>query len=215
MSVVSIIIVIVALVAGYFFIKNFSSIERFFFGSGDVESDEASSGILFIFAATAIGAIATGWGIISGIFDLSFSRQGILYTSVSLEALVIFSAMAYVAFHSTGVGQMIGKMVFMTVACIIGALVGAAGSAIVFAILVIVLFVYILGAALSGSSSSSSSSSSSGSSSSGNSGDEEFEINVDGEMFNRKARDIGFGKIRDDHGKTWSRNCDGSLSPDD
>lgn len=212
MSFAAIIIMIAALVAGFFFIKKFSSIESYFFGSGDAEADESSSGILFLFAATAIGALATGWGIIAGVFDLSFSRQGIVYMGVSLEALVIFSAMAYVAFHSDSVGQMIGKMVFMTVSCIIGALMGAAGSVIVFGILVIMLFIYILGAALSDSSSSSSSSS--GSPSSGNSNDEEIEINVPGEMMLRRGREIGPGKILDDHGDVWRRNFDGSLSRD-
>lgn len=215
MSFAAIIIMIAALVAGFFFLKKFTSIESYFFGSGDAEADESSSGILFLFAATAIGALATAWGIIAGVFDLSFSRQGIVYMSVSLEALVIFSSMAYVAFHSDSVAQMIGKMVFMTVSCIIGALMGAAGSVIVFAILVIMLFIYIFGAALSGSSSSSSSSSSGSSSSNCTTDAEEVEISVPGEIFNRKGRDIGLGRIRDDHGEIWNRNIDGSLSRDE
>lgn len=215
MSFAAIIIMIAALVAGFFFLKKFISIESYFFGSGDSGADESSSGILFLFAATAIGALATAWGIIAGLFDLSFSRQGIVYMSVSLEALVIFSAMAYVAFHSDSVAQMIGKMVFMTVSCIIGALMGAAGSVIVFAILVIMLFIYILGAALSDSSSSSSSSSSGSSSSSSSSDNDEILIDVPGETFHRRGRDIGFGQIRDDHGDLWRRNFDGSLSRDE
>lgn len=208
-----IIIMIIALVGGYFFIKRFSSIERYFFGSDDANADEAGSGVTFLMVATAIGALATAWGIIANIFDLSYSKEGITYTGVSLVVLVIFGSMAHAAFHSNSVGRMIGKMAFMALSCLLGALVGAAGSVIVFGILVIVMFIYIFGAALSGNSSSSSRSSYSSSNNTDNNSDE-VEINVEGEMFNRKAHDIGFGKLRDDHGDTWSRNFDGSLERD-
>lgn len=206
----TIITMIIAVVAGFYFIKKFPSIEHRFFGNGDTDDEEAS-GVIFLYACTAIGALATAWGFIAGIFDLSFRMEGIIYAGVSLLAIVTFASMAYSAFHNTSVGQMIGKMVFMAFSCVVGALMGAAGSVILFGILIIVLFFYIFGAALSGSGSSSSSSSSSDCSSSSSSNDEEFEISVDGEMFNRKARDVGFGKIRDDHGDTWRRNIDGSF----
>lgn len=62
MSAISIIIMIAAIVAGYFFIKKFSSIERYLFGSNDADSEESSSGVIFLFASTAIGALATAWG---------------------------------------------------------------------------------------------------------------------------------------------------------
>ena len=207
----TIITMIIAVVAGFYFIKKFPSIEHRFFGNGDTDDEEAS-GVIFLYACTAIGALATAWGFIAGIFDLSFRMEGIIYAGVSLVAIVMFGSMVYSTFHNMGVGQMIGKMAFMAFSCVVGALMGAAGSVILFGILIIVLFFYIFGAALSGSgSSSSSSSSSSDASSSSSSNDDEFEISVDGEMFNRKARDVGFGKIRDDHGDTWRRNIDGSF----
>ena len=209
---VTIIMMIVAVVAGFFFIKKFPSIEHRFFGSGDAGDEESSSGVIFLYTSAAIGAFTAAWVFIAGVFGLYFNKEGVFYASASLLAIVTFASMAYSAFHNTSVGQMIGKMVFMAFSCVVGALMGAAGSVILFGILIIVMFFYIIGAALSGSgSSSSSSSSSSDCSSSSSSNDDEFEISVDGEMFNRKARDVGFGKIRDDHGATWRRNIDGSF----
>lgn len=205
------ILVIVALVAGFFFVKKFSSIETYFFGT-----DDTQNGSLFLLASMAVGAFAAGWGIITGVFNLDFNSSAILFAGVGLTFAVVCGAMAYACFHSSGVLNMLGRMVFLALSCVIGALIGAAGSVIVFGIIVLVVIGYVLKfAASSSGSSSSSSSSSSDSSSSVSNNNDEVEISVDGEMFTRKAKDIGCGTYRDDRGDEWEKHFDGSLTKKD
>lgn len=202
------ILVIVALVAGFFFVKKFSSIETYFFGT-----DDAQNGSLFLLASMAVGALAAGWGIITGVFNLDFNSSAILFAGVGLTFAVVCSSMAYACFHSSGVLNMLGRMAFLAVSCIIGALIGAAGSVIVFGIIVLVVIGYVLKFAASSSGSSSSSSSDSSSPVSNN--NDEIEISVDGEMFTRKAKDVGCGTYRDDRGDEWEKHFDGSLTRKD
>lgn len=204
------ILVIVALVAGFFFVKKFSSIETYFFGT-----DDTQNGSLFLLASMAMGALAAGWGIITGVFNLDFNSSAILFAGVGLTFAVVCSAMAYACFHSSGVLNMLGRMVFLAVSCVIGALIGAAGSVIVFGIIVLVVIGYVLKFAASSSGSSSSSSSSTSAPVSNNNNNDEIEISVDGEMFTRKAKDVGFGTYRDDRGDEWEKHFDGSLTKKD
>lgn len=197
---------LLALVGGVIFMVKYRSIEKYFFSD---DSDEpCPSGIGFMMTATAISALAMGYGIIVNMFDLHVSNNAVLYVGLALVVVVLFGAMAHAAFASRGFGEMLGRMLFMTVSVAIGALMGAAGSVLVFLALCLVFLFAVLKGALS---SSGGGMLSQPAPSAPSVPDDEMEISVPGEMFNRRARETGFGDIVDDHGVHWERGYGGEL----
>lgn len=198
---VSILIAIAALVGGYFFVMKYDSIEEKFFG------EDASAGQLFVLASGVAGALMTIGIFAHQMINFDMPEAFFPYVGGCLLAIVYGAAVFDSFFNSDGYGRAIGKMVMRLFACGIGAAMGAAVSMILIAGVVLWIFLKIFGAALSSQSSSSSSNYTPTQSSS----DDEMEISVDGEMFNRKAKDEGFGVIRDDHGDRWRKGWGGSL----
>lgn len=207
---VTLLIGLVALIAGYFFVKKFSTIECYIFGNGDKDEYGAESGEIFLIISIAFAALASAWLLLVNVFNLDFSKEMIVYAGVGLVAVDIFAAMAHAMFNSTSIGRMLGKMLFMAVSCVIGALMGVAGSVIVFAILALMFALFVLKAMLSGGLNTSSSSSNSNSPA-----NDDVEISVEGELGVRRAKDLGGGTYRDNCGDTWTRKFDGTLVKDD
>lgn len=196
-----IIIAIIALIGGYFFVKKYDAIETALVGAED-ETD----GKVFVLWSAGAGALMTVGIVLHNMFNFDIPSWIFPYLGCAALITVFGMSMFDAMFNTATTGRAIAKTVIRFVACLIGAAMGAAVSIIMLAILCIWFFLKVAGGALSSSSSSSSSSPSSS-----NSNQEEYEIDVPGEAFMRKGHDVGFGKIRDDHGDYWQKGIGGSL----
>lgn len=199
---VNIIIAILALVAGYYFVKKYDSIENYFFGA----SDEADGKVFVIWSAAA-GAIVSAGEILHQIFKFDLPQWFFFFLGGAFLIVIFAMAMYDALFNTATIGRAIGKIALRLVACVIGGAMGVAGSIIVFLAICLWLVLQILSGTVSGMGKSASESSSSDSSSDS----QEYEINVDGEMTVRRAKDIGGGQFRDDHGDYWRQRVDGSM----
>ncbi len=148
----AIILMIVALVGGYFFLKNFERIDRSFFGSDD--ADYESYGLIPVMLCCLFGAVAAGGTFLQGIFSASWdieSLQRLMLSGVSFAA--VFGV--YQAFvHQQTTGSIIGKAVFVLLSCVLSAVIGALGAVVLIVVLTIVLILYVAAFALGGGSSS-------------------------------------------------------------
>lgn len=196
---VSILLAIAALVGGYFFVMKYDSIEEKFFG------EDASSGQLFVFASGVAGALMAVGIFAHQMFNFDMPDMFFPFVGGCLLTIVYGVSVFDAFFTSSGYGRAIGKMVVRIFGCGIGALMGAAVSVILIIGVVLWIVLKFFGAAMSSSSSSSSSSSQPQTS------QDEMEISVDGEMFSRKAKDEGFGVIRDDRGDRWRKGWGNQL----
>lgn len=142
------IIGILALIAGYFFIKKFTSIDRYFFSGGD--PDYEPSGDRYLMLSIIIGALGSAVYFGNEIFSWHMNPKSLGFLIAGAVAAVAFMSMIYMIALYKSPGKCFGKCVFMLFSCIIGALMGVAGSAIVFAIVAIWLILAVLGSAISG-----------------------------------------------------------------
>lgn len=157
-----------------------------------------------------IAALATAIGAINGMFKIGIDSELIEFVGGSLTCASIFGAMAHAAWLSLSTSQMFKRMLFIFFSCLIGAIMGVAASVILIVVLAVIAALYIFSYILSASTSSDSSTSSSSSNYSYNN-DNEIELDVEGEMFTRKAKDIGFGKYRDNQGDVWEKDYNGTF----
>lgn len=142
------IIGILALIAGYFFIKKFTSIDRYFFSGGD--PDYEPSGDRYLMLSIIIGALGSAAYFGNKLFYWDLNPKAIIYMAASCVATITFMAMIYaIAFYERP-AMCFGKCVFMLFTCLIGAAMGVAGSVILFVIVVLWLILAVLGSAISG-----------------------------------------------------------------
>lgn len=201
MSAFSIIIAIAALIGGYFFVKKYDAIETSIVGAED-ETD----GKVFVIWSAGAGALMTLGIILHNMIHFNLPDWIFPYCGGAALVIVFGLSMFDAMFNTATTGRAIGKTVVRFVACLIGAAMGAAVSVIAIGIIILWFLLKVFSGALSSTSSSSSSTPSPQ-----YSNEEEYEIDVPGEAFMRKGKDVGFGKIRDDHGDYWHKNMDGSL----
>ncbi|MBQ7822784.1 MAG: hypothetical protein IJ338_01180 [Bacteroidaceae bacterium] len=148
----AIILMIIALIGGYFFLKNFERIDRSLFGADN--PDYESYGLIPVMLCCLFGAIAVGGTFLQSIFDASWDTnalQRLMLLGVSFVA--IFGV--YQAFvHQEKTGSIIGKAVFMLLSCALSTVIGALGAVVLIVVLTIVLILYVAAFALGGGGSS-------------------------------------------------------------
>lgn len=199
-------LVIIGLVAGYFFLKKFEYIDNSVMSSDDKNYE--SYGLSIVYLSAAVGAILGTSYFYHEIINKSGHLNIYLEWSVIIMLLLACSAMLQAIVFENKISRILGKSVFMIFSCAIAFAVGAVGSVVVICILVLMLILYVIGGALSSSGSSHSSSSS-------NSQEDDHDATITDEHgYERKLKDNGFGSYRDDKGDYWSKNGDGTVSRD-
>lgn len=200
-----VVLIIIGLIAGYFFLKKFDYIDQTIMG-GD-NNDYESYGISVVYLSAFVGAI---FGTLYFYYEVinKDSYINFKYWGSVLMLLLTCSAILQAVIYENKFSRILGKSIFMIISCGIALAVGAVGSVVVICILAFMLILYVIGGALSSSGSSHSSSSS-------NSQEDDHDATITDEHgYERKLKDNGFGSYRDDKGDYWSKNGDGTVSRD-
>lgn len=152
---IAIILIIGLLILGYYFLKNFDSIDYFFFKESEPDYD--SFGILVVYISAFVGALVGSVFFYTQAFDSH--AVGLLNWVIFFSTLILGLAYCISVYQSfiymSKTGYIIGKMLFMFVSCLLGGVIGFAGSIVIIAICILFLFLSILGKATLGDSASS------------------------------------------------------------
>lgn len=201
----TIIFIIIGLVAGYFFLTKFEKIDRALFSS---VKNYQPFGILIVYLSAIIGAVFGCLFLYKQMIDTQVNLDNINFTIIMFLSMLICASIFQTFIYLDSAGSIIGKSVFMIVSCALAMVIGAVASVVIICLVILYLILMILGKAAFSSTSSSGSSSSS---------NEETEriTTTDENGFERELKDQGFGSYRDDHGRQWKDNYDGTVSRDD
>lgn len=202
----TIVLAILVLIAGYYFLKNFEKIDRHLFDSAE---GYEPFGIGVVYLSAVVGAFFGCLFIYCEMIDKSIEPVPIVAVVLTLLLMLVcynvFQAFLYM--HSSG--GIFGKSLFMLVSCAFAMLVGAVGSVVVIILVIAFLVLSLLGKAAFGDSSSSGEQRSSSDSS-------EPEYTTSDEHGNtRTLKQDGWNRFKDDRGDYWNDNGDGTVSRED
>lgn len=202
----TIVLAILVLIAGYYFLKNFEKIDRHLFDSAE---GYEPFGIGVVYLSAVVGAFFGCLFIYCEMIDKSIEPVPIVAVVLTLLLMLVcynvFQAFLYM--HSSG--GIFGKSLFMLVSCAFAMLVGAVGSVVVIILVIAFLVLSLLGKAAFGDSSSSGEQRSSSDSS-------EPEYTTEDEHGNtRTLKQDGWNRFKDDRGDYWNDNGDGTVSCED
>lgn len=202
----TIVLAILVLIAGYYFLKNFEKIDRHLFDSAE---GYEPFGIGVVYLSAVVGAFFGCLFIYCEMIDKNIEPVPIVAVVLTLLLMLVcynvFQAFLYM--HSSG--GIFGKSLFMLVSCAFAMLVGAVGSVVVIILVIAFLVLSLLGKAAFGDSSSSGEQRSSSDSS-------EPEYTTEDEHGNtRTLKQDGWNRFKDDRGNYWNDNGDGTVSRED
>ena len=198
----TILLVILGLIAGYYFLKNFEKIDRHLFDS--VEGYEPF-GIGVVYLSTVVGAFFGCLFIYSEMIDKDMDSVPIVTVLLTLLLMLVCYNVFQAFLYMRSSGSIFGKSLFMLVSCAFAMLVGAVGSVVVILLVIAFLVLSLFGKVAFGSSSSSG-----GQSSSSDSSDPEYTIE-DERGYKRTLKQHGWNTYRDDKGDYWEDNGDGTV----
>lgn len=207
---VQIIIAILAIVALYFFIKKYASIDAKLFDNGSY----VPMGSVCLYISICLGAIM---GFVVAIysmvcsenpFDLGFSSWGIVCHIIPYLLFLTISVCFYRAFSvEAKLSRCIWRSLFMLVACLLGFIGGVLGSVITLLFVCLWVALKVILAMLGGSSSRSSRSSSK---------EEEYDATITDESgFERKLKETSYDTYVDDKGDRWKKVDGGHVVRED
>ncbi len=193
-----VILVILALVAGYFFIKKYDAIEKFLFGRDD--EDYVSAGLLPVVVCAFFGAIMGAVPMLESIFNTEWQSASICFVCGIMIVLVLSYNVFDAVVRMSSTGTVLGKILFATVACIIGAAVGAAGAIVVICIVIVVAIIFVAGLLLGGAAGGGKSSKS---------------VTLeDGTVLSNSKGICGEDNFSDSGGSSWSKTGSDTYSKD-
>lgn len=190
----AIILMIIALIGGYFFLKNFERIDRSLFGADN--PDYESYGLIPVMLCCLFGAIAVGGTFLQSIFDTSWDTNALQRLMLLWISFVAIFGVYQAFVHQEKTGSIIGKAVFMLLSCALSTVIGALGAVVLIVVLTIVLILYVAAFALGG----------------GNSKKEKYIIDENGNKVSLKSADLlPSDNLRGSDGKDYRDRGDGTV----
>ncbi len=143
-----IVLVIAALVGGYYFLKKYRNMDAALFG--DVEGYNAS-GVYIVYVSAIIGAI---FGCI-----FMYTQMTDKHVDTKMFGIIIYTVMSLILCTSIyqsilafdNIGFVIGKSLWMLFSCALAGVIGFAGSVIIICLIILYLVIAFLGRMLFGS----------------------------------------------------------------
>lgn len=186
------ILIIIGLIAGYFFIKKYREIDSFLFSS--IERYRPF-GILIVYISALLGAIM---GCLFLYAQMNNQQDGADFTAIFIFLALLVCIGVFQSFiYLKSAGNIIKKTLFVIVSCTLATIIGAMGSVAVICLAIIyVILVLISKAAF---------------------GDYGKQYTTTDEHGNKRTlRSEGGGSYRDDQGRSWtSGNSADTVTRDD
>mgnify|MGYP005972729023 CR=1 FL=1 len=184
-----IIVGIVVLIGGYYFIKSFDKIDAHFFGS--TSPDYEPFGLVLVILSALGGAIATGSSLANELFNLDIDTDSVVNTTC-FGVIILIAFGFYISCMRMGNwGARIGKFCFLMIACLLGAGTGAIGSVVIICGIILYLLLIVFGTLLGGGGSS-----------------KKKYILDDGTEVTKNAGLLGDDNYYDKQGSRWNRSGD-------
>ncbi len=137
-----IVLIIIALIAGYFFVKKYNKIDSMLFSS---VKDYQPFGITIVYVAAFAGAVFGCLYCYKELIDESINLENYFQLAYMIFTLVISASIYQTFLMLNGTGAIIAKSLWMLVSCVLAAVIGFAGSVVVIAIVMILLILVIFG----------------------------------------------------------------------
>lgn len=199
----TIVLVILGLIAGYYFLKNFEKIDRHLFASAE---GYEPFGIGVVYLSAVVGAFFGCLLIYCEMIDKSIEPVPIVAVVLTLLFMLVCYNVFQAFLYMRSPGGVFGKSLFMLVSCAFAMLVGAVGSVVVIFLVIAFLVLSLLGKVAFGDSSSSGRRRSSSVS-------DEPEYTTEDKFGNtRTLKQDGWNRYKDDKGDYWNDNGDGTVS---
>lgn len=183
----SILLAIIALIAGYFFIKNFDAVENYFFH--DKNDKGFSTPEILLFISIGMGALTGIYSVLGKWFDFVENPIDGYSTGGAVYLCVICMGIYYSFLKYQTVTSICTRSIFIVLSCTIGFYIGFAGSLIVIGLLLLILALYVFAAMFGG----------------GSSGSGKKTI-VDGNGEEHELSRGMLGEEMDEKGDTWTRS---------
>ncbi len=202
-----ILIIAVAVLLGAIMFK-YSAIEAYFFDRGDGEyvsiGNKAMKMSITIGALVGVTALAYKLFYDRSAFDEGLSSVwGIICNAVPYVGFAIIGYCVYnICMTESTVGRIVARSLFVVISCVLGMIGGAIAS--ILAIMIVILLVFLsalLKVNLMGG----------GSGSSKSKEDNYDATTTDENGFERKLKDVGFGRYQDDKGDYWKDSAPGRV----
>lgn len=178
----TIILIIIGLIAGYFFITKFEKVDRALFSS--IEG-YVPFGIFVVYISAFIGAVLGCVFLYAEMIDKQFDFNGAFFSIVIFGGMMICASIFQAFIYLDSVGSIIGKSIFMIVSCALALAIGAAGSIVIICLAIIYIVLLVIGKATLG--------------------DYGKRYTTTDEYGNKRTlRSEGNGNYRDDQGRSWT-----------
>lgn len=138
-----IILAILAIVGGWYLLKNYDRFDIRLFANPE-EGSYSPSGKMMVIFAGVIGTVAGGIVLAENVLNVNAEMWIIKYTIGALFFTCLMAAFMQALLSYRVLGQALGKCAFMFGYCLVAFIIGILGSWIVFAALIIYLFVIII-----------------------------------------------------------------------